>query len=116
MLRNYILDSNDDPVAEDDVRAWGQWFEEATKNGDRTLQKTAISGSEVSTVFLGIDHNFGGSASDPILYETLVFGGELDQEMERYPTKAEALEGHYVMVQRVINVQGLPGGTNNETH
>lgn len=47
----------------------------------------------VSTVFLGINHNFLGEGR-PILFETMVFGGEHDQEQERYCTEQEALAGH----------------------
>lgn len=50
----------------------------------------------VSTVFLGLDHNFGGG--DPVLFETLVFGGPLDGEMERHQTYDEAERGHAEMV------------------
>ena len=52
-----------------------------------------INGAKISTVFLGIDHQFG-MGSPPILFETMVFGGELDQEQERYCTYREAEEGH----------------------
>lgn len=48
-------------------------------------------GSYVSTVFLGLDHSFDGSK---ILFETMVFGGPLHQEMERYRTWEEAEAGH----------------------
>jgi hypothetical protein len=33
-------------------------------------------GVEVSTVFLGVDHNFFG-VGGPILFETMIFGGDL---------------------------------------
>jgi hypothetical protein len=55
---------------------------------------------EVSTVFLGMDHNWRESGP-PILFETLVFGGPLDGEMDRYCTRAEALDGHQEMCERV---------------
>lgn len=47
---------------------------------------------EVSTVWLGIDHNFGFGA--PLIFETMVFGGAYDQECVRYHTEKEALAGH----------------------
>lgn len=53
----------------------------------------------VSTVWLGIDHSFG--RGEPLIFETMVFGGPLDQEQERYSTEAAALEGHQRMVERV---------------
>ena len=47
---------------------------------------------QISTVFLGLDHAFG--SGPPILWETMIFGGLLDEFQERYATKAEALAGH----------------------
>jgi hypothetical protein len=46
----------------------------------------------VSTVFLGLDHQWG--EGDPILFETMIFGGPLDQEMWRYETWDQAERGH----------------------
>jgi len=36
-----------------------------------------------------------------VLFETMVFGGKLDQEQERYCTYDEAEAGHKTMVERV---------------
>lgn len=56
----------------------------------------------VSTVFLVIDHNFFNSDNvPPILFETLVIGGVLDGEGERYSTWDEAKEGHLKWVELV---------------
>lgn len=54
---------------------------------------------EVSTVWLGLDHSYGGA---PIIFETMVFGNAhpLDQHQVRYATEAEALAGHAKMVTR----------------
>lgn len=59
-----------------------------------------IGPARVSTVFLGLDHNFGGDGP-PILFETMVFGGPLTDEMERYVTWDEAAAGHKAMCERV---------------
>ena len=61
------------------------------------VAKFVGDGVEVSTVFLGRDHSFPGQPG-PILYETLVFGGEHVLKMERYATREQALEGHERMV------------------
>src|SRR5262245_35558880 len=55
----------------------------------------------VSTVWLGIDHSFGGSV--PLIFETMVFhDDETDvDEMRRYATEEQALEGHAEIVHRV---------------
>jgi hypothetical protein len=59
----------------------------------------------VSTVFLGIDHAWEGP---PLLFETMVFGGPLDEEMERYSTWEEAERGHAVMARRVLAALDQP--------
>lgn len=53
---------------------------------------TTIKGVRISTVFLGIDHACG--AGPPVLFETMVFEGPLDQYCERYCTWEEAEQGH----------------------
>ncbi len=96
-MTNYILDGHT-PVPCTDSMAWARWFEKA----DRIVAKTDIEGGGfVSTVFLSLDHSFG-RAGRPVLFETMVFGGELDQEQERYCTWEEAEAGHAEMVARVL--------------
>lgn len=59
---------------------------------DRKILRTKFGEVEVSTVFLGFEHGFDGDK--PILFETLVFGGEFDEYMLRYTDYDEALKGH----------------------
>jgi hypothetical protein len=58
----------------------------------------------VSTVWLGLDHGFG--SGPPVIFETMVFGGPLDQEMERYCTWESAVTGHEFMVMRLTSLAG----------
>jgi hypothetical protein len=44
-------------------------------------------------VFLGIDHQLSPSGP-PLLFETMVFGGEHDSYQERYSTRKQAVQGH----------------------
>jgi len=90
-----MLDENGNPKEEKNLLTWAKWFEIA----DRRIARTKIGKSEISTVFLGLDHSFG--ESNPILFETMVFGGTLDGEQNRYHTKKEALKGHKEMVEKV---------------
>jgi len=98
-MSHYILLDNQ-PIIEPDLLTWAMWLETA----ERTVAKDTIGDSEISTVFLGLDHAFGGGK--PLLYETLVFGGALNQAMDRYSTLEEAQNGHEQMVLRVIDAQG----------
>lgn len=85
--RYYILVGRT-PVAVD-LMTWGKWFE---KN-DRRVDATRINSKcSVSTVFLGLDHNHRGG--EPILFETMIFGGPLDGEQWRYHTWEQAERGH----------------------
>lgn len=67
---------------------------------NRRVAYTQLVNATISTVFLALDHSFGEDGP-PILFETMVFGGELDQEQERYSTWAEAEQGHERWVQKV---------------
>ena len=94
MSDKYILKGHEAVPA--DLMEWAQWFETA----DRTVAKAQLPGDvSVSTVFLGLNHDFLGDGP-PILFETMIFGGPLDLEEARYATWDEAEEGHAAMVKR----------------
>ena len=70
---------------------WGKWCEDSK---DRFIEQTDLEGDvRVSTVFLGIDHNFHETGR-PILFETMIFGGEHDQYQTRCATYTEAKKMH----------------------
>lgn len=60
---------------------------------DKTLWYDDFSGVQVSTVFLVWDHSFGNGAQ-PLLFETMVFGGVYNEYQIRYNTYEEAKTGH----------------------
>ena len=60
---------------------------------NRRVGDDTIDGQRVSTIFLQFDHNWGSNGK-PVLFETMIFGGEYDQNMWRYCTWDEAKEGH----------------------
>lgn len=93
----YILDESGNPMPEPDLMKWAQWFQEA--DGARHVAKDHIAGYMVSTVFLGLDHSHGGPV--PLLYETMIFGGDLDQKCYRSTTRDEALLYHAGCVEAV---------------
>lgn len=78
-----------------DGTTWAKRFETA----ERRVALDNINGVKVSTVFLGLDHNFG--SGPPLLFETMVFGGKYDQEQWRYSTWDEAEQGHKRIVEEV---------------
>jgi len=77
----YVLDENGEPRVETDLMTWARWIEDKMRNGGKHVADVMICGARVSTVFLGIDHSWG--KGPPILWETMVFGGRCDEEMDR---------------------------------
>lgn len=99
----YILDEKGNAVPEPDTLKWARWFENAGKK--RILKQTEIEpGVEVSTVFLGLDYNFT-EKGEPLIWETMVFGGKYNQYMNRYSTRKEAEVGHKAFVEALKNNQ-----------
>ena len=106
MIEKYILDGHK-PVPCENLMKWAHWMEKA----DRHVALTVIKNVRVSTVFLGINHTFGDSR-EPVLFKTMVFGGSLDQEMDRYSSWEDAEHGHETMVDRVkSDASGSPNFT-----
>lgn len=97
MKCHYILNENGNPVAEPDLLKWAKWCE---KTLDNRVARDEIGDSLISTVFLSLDHNWG--SGPPILWETMVFGGELDEEQDCCSGSREQAQAmHAKMVQRV---------------
>lgn len=59
-----------------------------------------IGDVKVSTVWLGLDHNYFGDGP-PLIFETMVFGGPMDQDPYRWSTEEEAKAGHDMAVDAV---------------
>jgi len=89
-MKNYYKLNGKVAVICHSLMEWADWFETA----DRQVAQEDIAGIWVSTIFLGLDHNFLGKG-DPLLFETMVVlpdGGI--GKMRRYFTWAEAEKGH----------------------
>jgi hypothetical protein len=95
------LDAENHVVRAKNLHDWAQWFEDG---GNRIVEQTTVGqGIVVSTVFLGLDHRFHGDGP-PSVGETMVFGGPLHGEMDRYSSWDDAETGHKMMVKRVLTV------------
>jgi hypothetical protein len=94
---HYILEG--EQVVPVDCARWSAWMEHHFH--ERMVARTVVQEEiEVSTVFLGLDHNWSGEGP-PILFETMVFGGLCDGDINRYATMEESHQGHWAMVNRV---------------
>jgi hypothetical protein len=103
-MDKYILDDNNNPVPVADLRTYYAWKESFPKEQQTGigLQLAGNARGEISdsTVFLGSDHRHGGSK--PVLWETMVFGGEHNEWGERYTSHAAALAGHKLACQKFL--------------
>lgn len=84
------------------MQRWGRLMED---HSYRIVQQEDIGPYAVSTVWLGLDHNYVREGP-PIIFETMVFATaerddpkhkglhEFDDACWRWPTEAEARQGH----------------------
>jgi hypothetical protein len=102
----YILEGRTPVPVDEGSTAWSAWF--VANNGKRHVAFTEFArGDErcsLSTVFLGVDHNFRGVGA-PVLFETMIFGANggsvgadgvdaSDEYQERYTSWEAAEAGH----------------------
>ena len=93
------------PQIETELIKGAMWFEDIN---NRFVARDQIADSintgeniRVSTVFLGLDYSFDASKANtvPILFETMIFGGQHDDYQERYATYEQAEAGHKFAIQ-----------------
>jgi len=99
MFRLYVLKLDTIPVEIETINEWRDYFD----NNSNLVKKKQIGDAYISTVFLGIDHS-GNLDGKPLLFETMVFGGEYDRHQERYYTYEEAVEGHKKIVSAIKSI------------
>lgn len=80
-----------------------EWYKLFTEEYKR-IARDKIGESDISTVWLGLDHGWEDNSA-PVIFETLVFNGPLDGVMEHYSTEEEAIKGHAAMIERVKNAK-----------
>jgi hypothetical protein len=76
-----------------------EWAAIMESGQDRHVADDMVGLVRVSTVWLGLNHNWG--EGPPLIFETMVFGGVHDEDQWRYPTEAAALAGHDQVVTMV---------------
>jgi len=93
----YKLDESQNIIPVNTINDVADMFDDFKK---RKVGHTCIGDIEISTVFLCIDHNYTNNGP-PVLFETMVFGGEFDGECRRYSSWDEALSGHEKWVKKL---------------
>ena len=90
------------PIEDENQDLWSRWFE----SGDRVVAQTEVPGGMISTVFLGLDHNFS-PGGPPVLWETMAFMDGNDSYQDRYTSYADALAGHKAIVEKALKGKRL---------
>lgn len=93
----YVMNKHGEPVPEPDFLKWAMWFDRNREK--RRVAWTEIRAASVSTVFLGLNHGFQGP---PVLWETMVFGGVLDEEQVRCSGGREQAEAMHAEMLRAV--------------
>jgi hypothetical protein len=97
MLEHYTL-IGQTPVIESDLLTWARAFEIAER---RVALTRVLDLCEVSTIFLGLDHNWSREGP-PILFESMAFWlDEGGYEQARCATWSEAEQQHAAMVREL---------------
>jgi hypothetical protein len=91
MVGRYYILKDKKPILVDDFMEYALWMNDP-KNV--IIEKTNIGDIQVSTVFLGIDIGGFWHKGSPLVFETMIFGGEMDTTKWNYETWEEAVEGH----------------------
>jgi hypothetical protein len=119
--KNHFFILVDKIAVPSNMKGWSTWFEKAYGTNETMVAFTKTDIVEVSTVFLGINHNFKFDGSAPILFETMAFH-KLDtpkkllndlevewdgEECMRCGTWEEAELQHKMMVAEVISKEYL---------
>jgi hypothetical protein len=96
----YVLNDAGEPVPAASVLTWGRWLQ---THGRHIAEDFFLNGQiRISTLFMGVDLRIlPVPGQPPLLFETMVFGGPLHLEKQRYASRAEAAAGHAAIVEAV---------------
>lgn len=97
MTTDYF-DRDGKPIPDDyyNTEKHGRKYKSST---ERRVARTVVGDITVSTVWLGLDHDY--LTGVPVIFETMTFGEPWENEMERYSTELDAMRGHLRVVERL---------------
>lgn len=96
----YKLDENKNVVPSSLIE-WEEFIENRLPTNYKHVGDDMINGKRVSTVFIGLCHNFDPHSNIPIVFETMVFNKKHGIYQDRYSTWQEAEKGHQKAIQWV---------------
>ena len=94
----YILKGHKAIKCPDTIK-WAVWYENASVS--RVVAQTPIGKRMLSTVFLGLDHNFeGGNKGKPLLFETMLITPVKPRTITRGSTRGLTIRNDYELLGR----------------
>jgi hypothetical protein len=106
--RGMYYDRKGKPITQDE---WRRLFSDKKY---QVLKQTKVGDRLVSTVWLGLNNNFGAGGM-PIIFETLVLDDSCgEDDAARYSTEAQAMRGHKEFVRETLNKQSALDRINYE--
>lgn len=95
-------------------------FSQLTEAPNRQLFRTVIALSDnesimISTVFLGIAYGVD-ETQHPIVFETMIFGGNLDCSQWRYSEISKAKTGHFEVMNSLLAEYQIAPDSEQVTH
>lgn len=106
----YILDAQHRVIQTEDLAEWSSFFSHFE---NRVVKQENIGNLRVSTVFLGLDHDWSTTGS-PLVFETMIFvdSGYAEIYCDRCSTWDEALSMHEKAVEhaKLTDTSSKEGG------
>jgi len=109
MRRAYYILRGHEPVEVATTLEWGRFMEQSEL---RIVAQDRVGRYLVSTVFLGMDHNWG--EGPPLFFETMVFTNTEGNDCWRFSTWEQAEEWHHAVVRRLIRKENPDGQLDGE--
>lgn len=95
----YKLDENKN-VIPSSLEEWASFIEGDLPTNYRQAGRDVINNMTISTIFIGLCHNYNPRSKIPIVFETMIFDIEgKDIYQERYSTWKQAEKGHQRAIQ-----------------
>lgn len=88
---SYYILKNKRVIQTNNFLEWTMWTSDFKNR--RIALTNFPDGESISTVFLTLNAQWL-TGYPPILFETMIFGGPLDEYCERYSTYEQAIKGH----------------------
>lgn len=96
------------------LHEFGQMIEGLNQNIVRTTITIENQVIVVSTVFIGVSVH--SDFTEPALFETMIFGGQLDKSVWRYISLDKAKQGHQEVVSSLLEEYGINNNDERVVH